>query len=87
MAKVVKFDDMIKYDGVDFPIRTITIFKGTDEESTINVSTQTLGDLIVANEDEDCGVDECIACYVEDILFYTMSTRQLTKHVQENYYN
>ena len=78
--------DIVTYKGKDYPYRSIVIFQDTDEECCINVSNQSLGDAIIANNDECCSVDNLFACFVEDNLLDTLSDEELAKHVEENYY-
>ena len=78
--------DIVTYKGKDYPYRSVVIFQDTDEECCINVSNQSLGDAITANNDECCYVDNLFARFVEDNLLDTLSDEELAKHVEEDYY-
>ena len=82
-----KLFDTVTYKGKEYPYRSVVIFQDTDEECCINVSNQSLGDAIIANNDECCSVDNLFACFVEDNLLDTLPDNELAKHVEENYYN
>ena len=77
---------IVTYKGKEYPCRSVVIFQETDEECCINVSNQSLGDAIIANNDECCYVDNLFACFVEDNLLGTLSDEELTKHIEENFY-
>lgn len=80
-------------DCKEFITRTITIFKGTDEQVTIKVATTALLDYI--SEEDALGdikseyqpVDDQIACYVTPMELIKMSDEQLIQYVEENYYD
>lgn len=76
----------VQYNGKKYPYRYVNIFCGTDEECCIKVSTQTLGDAIVTNNDECCSVDDLFACFVEDSLLFQLTDAKLTKYIEEYYY-
>lgn len=76
----------VTYKGKEYPCRSVFIFQDTDEECCIDVSNQSLGDAIIANNDECCYVDNLFACFVEDNLLVTLSDEELAKHIEENYY-
>lgn len=78
--------DTVTYKGKEYPYRSVVIFQDTDEECCIDVSNQSLGYAIIANNDECCYVDNLFACFVDDILFGTLSDEELAKHIEENYY-
>ena len=77
----------VTYKNKEYPYRDLTIFSGTEEEVYISVSTQSLGDAIIANNDENCDVDNYFACFIEDSLFEALTDAQLAKHIEEFYYN
>ena len=77
----------IQYNARYYPFRYVNIFCGTDEECCIKVSTQTLGDAIIANNDENCYIDNLFACFVEESLLGKLTDAKLAKYIEDNYYN
>ena len=76
----------VSYRDKQYPYRYVTIFQNTDEECYIKVSTQSLGDAIIANNDESCDIDNLFACFVDDNLFVKLNDAKLSKHIEEDYY-
>ena len=76
----------IEYNDKEYPTRTITIFKGTDEEVTIDVSTEELSAELEKNDFKDTEVDDSFACYVPVDVLMTMSDKKFAKYIEKNYY-
>lgn len=76
----------VQYNGKHYPYRYVNIFCGSDEECCIKVSTQALGDAIIANNDEDCYIDSLFACFVEESLFCNLTDAKLTEYIENNYF-
>jgi len=76
----------VNYRGKQYPYRYVTIFSRTDEMIGINVSTQSLGDAIMANNDEGCDIDNLFACFIEDEVFEGLTDTKLSKHIEEYFY-
>ena len=87
----MKYLDTIEVDCKSFIVRSITIFKDTDEEVTINVASTMLLDYITDENDEIkpeyVPVDNQISCYVNSMDLFRMSDEQLIQHVEEDYYD
>lgn len=77
----------VTYREKQYPYRYVNIFQNTDEECCIKVSTQSLGDAIIANNDECCDIDNLFACFVDDDLFVKLNDAELTTHIEEDYYS
>ena len=77
----------ITYNGTDYPTRTITIFKGTDEEVTIDVSTEELSKELAKGDYQDTEVDDCFACYVPFNVMMSLNDRDFAEYIEINYYN
>ena len=77
----------ISYNGTDYPTRSITIFKGTEKEVTINVSTDELCAELAKNDYKDFEVDDCFACYVPFNTMMSLNDRDFAEYIEINYYD
>lgn len=83
--------ETISINDKQFIVRTITIFKDTDEEVTIKVASTLLLYYITDNNDEIkpeyVPIDNNIACYVEPMKLIKMDDEQLIRIVEKEYYD
>lgn len=84
--------EKIVVKGIDFPIRTITIFEGTSDQRTIKVATIALLEFLEINETSEdllnpdyLSLDNQISCYVEPEQF-NFSEEKLINLIETEYY-
>ena len=81
--------DYIEFEGNVYPIVTVTLFDGTEDEFPESVSTETLSKIIVeAEEAGDYGrvrcVDEMIGFFAPDDIVLSFDEKAIVEYVEKH---